>query len=372
MTLLFTMIMLLFAGQSRAEAQGISRADTLLAAKKHFSFAVQYKKNGDYTDALRQYEKSIALNDTVFQVHFSFAELLMLMNLQERAKAEYLRTLALNPEHYASASLLAGMYYHAALYDSALVMYETMHRIKQEPSTLTGIARLREYLGKKREALDALRMLIDQGELSKENLTGAAKLALAEGDTGQALGYAVRALEIDPQERGMLRFAAQISRAKDEREQEAGYLRRLALVDSTGTGILRELATASRASGDRITIIWALERLYRLDPSDSETLGELAENLLADGETARAEQLVKRGLETSPKDGRLHIILGEIHRGRGEAGRAAAEYRIALSDPRWEESARHFLQRLEHPETATEKKEREFFGRGKKSGKTDR
>ncbi|MHB9031001.1 MAG: tetratricopeptide repeat protein [Candidatus Latescibacterota bacterium] len=366
--LLYIIAVILF-WSAGSGAQVKSSADSLFEARKHFSFAVQNKKNGDYENALVQYEKSIALNDTVYQVHASFAELLMIMKKPERAKAEYLRTLALNPQHHASASVLAGMYFQAAAYDSALIMYETVYRIKPERSMLAGIAKMREYLGKDAEALKALQALIREGDDSRDTLLHAVKLSLKTGTADSAAVFLEKALKRNPEDHELLTLGIQTARTQGERAMEAGYLRRLALLDTTDVSVLIELGNAYRALGERKNLIWALDRHHRLAPQNAGVAGELAESLLAENESPRAEQVVKRGLEKSPKDGKLHILLGEIFRTRGETGKAKAEYRAAFDDPKWADSARQFLSRLEQPETDAEKKEREFFRRGKETVK---
>ncbi|MCK5346014.1 MAG: hypothetical protein KAR20_21535, partial [Candidatus Heimdallarchaeota archaeon] len=149
---------------SRGFFAEISKADSLLKAKKHFSFAVEYKKNEKYEDAFRNYETSIAYNDTVYQVHYSFADLLLKMNKPEYAKRELLTSFTLNPGHFKSASILASQYYKSAVYDSALVMYEAMHKIKpKQDSILSNIASLREFLDMTEKALESYAELIAKG-----------------------------------------------------------------------------------------------------------------------------------------------------------------------------------------------------------------
>lgn len=342
-----------------------SRADSLLAAKRHFSFAVQFKKNGEYADALVQYVKSIAYNDTVYQVHFSFAELLMLMGRSERAKAEYLRTLALNPHHPASAAVLAGMYYRAAAYDSALAMFEALQRNAPSDTTLAGIVKLREYLGRDAEALEGIESLIAHGDRSRDTLLRASRLAVKTGNFPAANRHASMLLREYPDDPEALRIAARASLALNDPEGAARSLERLADADSTDTAVLADLASLYRSRGERHNLIRTLDRLFNRDPRNTDLVGELAELLSAEGDSSRAEETVRKGLAASPNDGRLRIIMGELYRVKGRNDMALAEYRIALSDPRWEATARQLIARLENKETAGERREKEFFGRGK-------
>lgn len=350
-----------FAGDAEESAV----EDSLSLALKHFSFAVQYKKNGDFDESLLQYGKSIAFCDTLYQIHYSFAELLMLMDRKEQAKAEYLRTLTLNPSHHPSATLLAGMYYAEARYDSALSMYETMYRLEPEPSVLAGIARLREYLGKDAAAFEAARTLVDQGNETPENIHLAANLALKSGNLEAAERFSSLALAKNPNDRDMLRLGSAAALALNDTILAAGYLRRLSVVDSTDTSILVDLEILCRKTGDREGLIQALDRHLRLAPADTNVIEELAELMIAAGELTRGEALVQSGLGITSGDGRLHILMGEIQRIRGCNDKALSEYERALDDPAWAEAARTLIDRLPRPQEDPQKKEKEFFERGK-------
>ncbi|HEX2998656.1 MAG TPA: tetratricopeptide repeat protein [Armatimonadota bacterium] len=353
----------------RAFAVASAGEDSLLLAKKHFSFAVQYKKKGETDEALRQYGKSLAYCDTLYQVHFSLAELLMTAKSPERAKAEYLRTLALNPAHHPSAEVLAGMYTASARYDSALAMYEIMHRLQPDKTVLTNIARLRGYLGKNAEGLQAAQTLIAQGEDSPENLRLAAELAMKTGDATTADRFTLRALEKTPGDRELLRLGMKSALARGDSAKATEYLARISLCDSTDIAVLVELEDLCRARGDNGELIRALERHHRLAPRNSSVLGELAETCIAGGDLPRGEKYVRAGLELTPKDGRLHIILGELYRARGRKDQALAEYRTALSDPRWAETARQCISRAGQVQDDPRKNEKDFFGRGKSNPK---
>ncbi len=102
-TIFFLVFLMLFSVfMDETQSAEMSKADSLLNARKHFSFAVQYKENEEYELAREQYKKSIALNDTVYQVHYSYADLLMKMDRTKDAERHYLKSLCLNPEHYNS------------------------------------------------------------------------------------------------------------------------------------------------------------------------------------------------------------------------------------------------------------------------------
>lgn len=348
-----------------ASAAVMSKEDSLLAARKHFSFAVQYKRNGEHEEALRQYRESLAYNDTVYQVHYSFAELLMILGRSEHAKAEYLKTLGLNPAHRPSASILAGMYARAGAYDSVLVMYDAIRAIDPSDSLLDASVKIREYLGRDAEALEGLRELISHGLDDPGIFVRAARLSIKTGDVRSAEEYASKALAIRPGDRDALRIAYKSAIELGETERAVPRLEALAAIDTTDASTLGELAKIYRSEGKSPDLIRILARLNGLDPDNTAILGELAELTLASGETDRAGDYAAKGISLEPSDGRLRIVMGEIWRLKGKKDRALAEYRAALADPQWRDTAGRLIEHLNTVPTDTEKKERDFFNRGK-------
>ena len=345
-------------------ANTMSRADSLLQAKKHFSFAVQYKNTGNFNLALEQYELSIAFNDTVYQVHYSLADLFMQMNRPVDAHREYLKTLTLNPSHFNSAAVLAKLYHEEAVYDSALVMYEIMYRLKpHEKKLLSSVAGLRKYLGKNADALDAYTTLIEDGDDTCDNLISASTLALSLEDFTRALRFSSLALTKCPEDISLLKIASHAALALGEYTSASLFLRQLAIADSTDCAVLEKLELSSRMQGDSGNFLWALERHHTLTPQDGNVIGELAELLFQEGNSERAVSITKKGLELSPQDGKLHILMGEYYYSLGEKENALEEYRRALQDERWKNDAQQLIWQLEPPETDEEKAEKKFFNR---------
>ena len=351
---------------SRIQAAEMSNADSLLQAQKHFSFAVQYKKSEEYDLAFDQYEKSIAFNDTVYQVHYSFADLLMKMDRTQDAKIQYLRSLSLNPEHYNSALMLAKLYYESADYDSTLKMYEIVYDLKSDNyEVLASIASLREYLGMKEKALDAYKELIEDGQNSCENLMKAGELAISVGDHKSAVNYINSAIRERPGDMDVLSMAVELNLALENYETAGKYLHQMAVIDSTDVSILTGLEKIYSLSGDTENLIWTLERHYKLSPDNTIIIGELSELFYNNDMIVRGVEYVKKGLELSPKDGKLRILMGEYYLSRGMNEEALNEFKIALNDEKWHSSAQQLIWKIEKPESESEKAEKEFFDRGR-------
>jgi len=355
---------------SRIQAAEMSNADSLLKAQRHFSFAVQYKKSEEYDLAFDQYEKSIAFNDTVYQVHYSFADLLMKMDRSQDAKIQYLRSLSLNPKHYNSALMLAKLYYEYADYDSTLKMHEILYDLKPDNyGVLESIANIREHLGMKEKALDAYEKLIENGRNSHGNLMRAGKLAISLGEYENAINYVNSALMERPEDMDALSMAAELNLLLENYKTSGKHLHQMAVIDSTDVSILTRLEKIYRLSGDTENLIWTLERYHKLSPDNTVIIGELSELLYNNDMIVRGVEYVKTGLELSPEDGKLRILMGEYYLNRGMDKEALNEFKIALNDEKWHSSAQQLIWKIEKPESESEKAEKEFFKRGRKHGR---
>ena len=359
LVLIFTVIF-----YTTVSAQTVSGEDKS-QAKQHFSFAVQNKKSENYEEAVKQYEKSLALDSTVYQVYYSYADMLMSMGKEQDARRRFLQAFNLNPEHYSSAAMLARLYYQESVFDSALVMYECMYKLKPEKSEfLTVIAGLKEYLGMDEEALAAYNTLFDAGNCTFEQKMRAAKLALKLGNAECANKYAESALEDNPDDVNALKIAASTGLDMGNTQEATLNYRKLAESDAASITIVETLEKLYGEQSDRNGILWTLERHHELAPDNAEVLGELAKMLYSDGLQERSLAYVKKGIKIAPNDGRFRILMGEHYRANGDNEKALAEFRIALNDDRYKSSAQSLIYQIEKPETAEEIAEKDFFSRG--------
>ncbi len=335
-------------------------------AKKHFNFAVQHKNNGNYEESLRQYQKSFSFCDTLYQVHFSYGDLLLKMENWAGARDSFFRAFYLNPGHYDTAKILAQLYYEKGDYDSTLVMYQHMYAGKPDNhALLENIAGLKVYIGRTEDALADYERLVTLGLTSYDNLMKAAKLSFKLGNAEKTSYYADMALEEKPGNISALTLAAQASLSCGELKTAARFYREVAEKDSQNVTILQNLETIYRKLAEHDNLIWTLECRHRLVPEDLSVLADLSELLYARGEMERGIDYVQKGLNIDPNDGRFRILLGESYRTRGENDKALEQYRIALQDDRWKTSAQQLIWQIEPPETEEERLEREFFTKGR-------
>ena len=341
-------------------------ANRVMEAKIHYNFAVQYKNSQNYEEAHLQYEKAISLCDTIYQFHFSHADLLAAMGKPAEAKVELLKTLALNPRHFQTMALLAEKYVQSARYDSALVMYESMYTVEPEHGELlASIAGFREYIGKNDEALAAYSEMIEKGEATYEHLMKAVTLASKNGNPTKARDLAVMALEKKPKDTAALSAAASLSVQIEDSDSAVLYFRQLCELDAADAASCTQLEKLYRTKGETENLIWTLERHLKIAPEDIKVIGEYTELLYARGDIEQSIQYVKKGLTIDPSDGRLHILMGENYRRLNQNDKALAEYKLALKDSSWSSNAQRLIWQIERPESASEKNEKAFFKRGK-------
>ncbi len=349
----------------RAEGDNSSDADSVQEAKKHFSFAVQNKNNGNHEEALRQYSRSLSFCDTLYQAHYSYADLLNKLDRADEALVHFRKAFDLNPEYYNSALMLSKLYHAKGLHDSVLVMYERMNTLKPgNNELLVNIAGLREYLGDEAGALDAYRKAVEHGVTDSGVVMRAAKLAFRTGETESAAEYAVKILDAQPGDMEALAIAAQTALDRGDEASAAGYLKRSA-ENAPDIAMIVRLEALCKSLDDIDTLLWALELHHTLAPEDVVVIGDLSEILYGRGDMDKAIGYVRRGLAIAPDDGRLRIILGEHYRAGEQEQKALEQYRLAMNDTRWKSSAQRLIWQIEEPETADEKTEREFFSRGK-------
>jgi predicted Zn-dependent protease len=95
--------------------------------------------------------------------------------------------------------------------------------------------------------------------------------------------------------------------------------------------VLVARARVLRAEGDVAGAQARLELALVVAPGDTDARVELADLLVADGrELSRAEELLA-GV-AGPPSPRLHLVAARLAEARGDDGRAAAEYALALAD----------------------------------------
>ena len=75
----------------------------------------------------------------------------------------------------------------------------------------------------------------------------------------------------------------------------------------------------------------ALEQCLTADPDNAELMTDLGDAYGSSGDAVRAEQLYRRALGVDPRDGDVHLRLGELLLTRGEAASARLEGAAALA-----------------------------------------
>ncbi len=368
LTLLTISILAAHAGISSAATDDTanSHADSLMLAKKYFSFAVQFKDIGNVEEAHRNYDRSIAFNDSVYQVHYSYADFLNKQGLKDEARREYRYVLALNPDHFNSAVMLAHFYTETAHYDSALTMYEIMHRLKPEKTELLiSIISLNEYLKRPQKALDGYESLLQQDALKDDMPLKAGKLAVSLKDWPRAIEFGNYLLKQVPDSKEAAAILTNAYIATGEEHKAFDIIAERAQQDEIDFDCLAAIEKKARDNNDNAFLRDILDLKLQAVKNDTGIHGELAEICLRAGENTKAQEYISCGLDIDPEDGKLNILRGNILENEGKEDEAIKAYTVALKDKDWQDDAQQFIWRLRPPKSEEEKAEMEFFKRGK-------
>lgn len=208
-------------------------------------------------------------------------------------------------------------------------------------------------LGKKREALEALRRAADLQPDLKEAWNFLGLTQEETGDHQEAVRSFCRALDIDGnynEARANLCFYTKdketLLQLADEQESDfqanllaaescgelterEHYLRRATAANPYHTGGLLALAEARRAAGDETEALQLYHKVLNLDENATEALLGAADIYLARGDLERAELYYKKSFDITRDIAGAHLNYGTLLYRSGRKSEALEEYRAA-------------------------------------------
>lgn len=208
-------------------------------------------------------------------------------------------------------------------------------------------------LGKKREALEALRRAADLQPDLKEAWNFLGLTQEETGDHQEAVRSFCRALDIDgnySEARANLCFYTKdketLLQLADEQESDfqanllaaescgelterEHYLRRATAANPYHTGGLLALAEARRAAGDEAEALQLYHKVLNLDENATEALLGAADIYLARGDLKRAELYYKKSFDITRDIAGAHLNYGTLLYRSGRKSEALEEYRAA-------------------------------------------
>jgi cytochrome c-type biogenesis protein CcmH/NrfG len=87
---------------------------------------------------------------------------------------------------------------------------------------------------------------------------------------------------------------------------------------------------SSHCAGPHASDVATLEQCLALDPQNVELMTDLGDQYVAQHAAERAEEWYRRALTVDPRDGDVHLRLGELLLARGDAAAALKEAEAAL------------------------------------------
>ncbi|MBM3798252.1 MAG: tetratricopeptide repeat protein [Acidobacteria bacterium] len=178
----------------------------------------------------------------------------------------------------------------------------------------------------KRLADWGFRKLVETAPTSPLAAQARAHLFEQAGDAEQAGRHYRDAVEHSRRDSASLTAYAKFH-ARQSRLGEAASLLREAMLKEPGSPVMAALlGEVLFVSGEPAAALPFLQRASRARPADEQTRSYLAQSLAKAGRTVEAIQV----LETAPADpgGRLHFLLGTLHRRAGNAARADRAFAI--------------------------------------------
>ena len=292
----------------------------------------------------------------------------------DETKAEFLKTIQLNPDHFNGHWYLAQIYQYMDVHnDSAIVMLEQLVRFKpDDPSFRSRLGRV--YLLEERhgEALPHYRKLSElKGNSDPEILSTVAKLSEMFGEYEETIAAYKRVFGLKPDDFETLDAMAVL---QYQHGYEEDALASFKLLAKKGKEIdrymyLSRVAELAEKLGGIQDQIGAYREMVALNPKDIQSIGKLAEYYFNQEKLREANGWIEKGLKVDPKSGHMRVLKGEYYLGNRNEDAALAEFEKALVDPLWKGTAQHKIWEIKPPLTEEEKRLREFFGKDKEEKK---
>ncbi len=341
---------------------------SVLEARKHYSFAVQYDQNKMYDDAIQQYRKSLSFNPHNAKAHYALGSIYhKVKGNTDAAKAAYLEAIKADSTHINAHLMLANIYHVDAQYDSAIREYETILAIEpeQEPvlRTLSGLYR---YKGLHLDELAYLRKLSKLVEKDSTMLNRIGQLCVYLALDDEAIRTYKELLRLNPQNMTVLTKLAGLQSKMGYYEDALESYKTIAKIDSTSYATFSKIRSIAQKLGKDEDAIFALEGMVRIRPHDISSIIQLAEGSLKSGDMESAEARINMGLSIDPQNGHLRVLNGEYYLEKGKEDEAIREFTSALNDSTWREHAQQMIWSIRPAISEEEKKKLNFFKKGKK------
>jgi tetratricopeptide (TPR) repeat protein len=355
----------------RTESVAPAEVDSVLEAKKHYSFAKEYDKNRMHEDAILQYQKSLSFGADNPNVHYDLANLLYRLNRYREAQQQCLQCLQVDPTFVFAHYLLALLWYEVANYDSAIIEFEKT--IALDPSYTQihrTLANLYSYKGLGGKALQQYLRTAEVGDNSSraeefQLFLHLGNLLANRDFLSEAISCYRHSLTLIKDEQLLEKLASlQLNNGLYHGALDS-YL---ALTEGniTDDQLFLKIADISVKLGVIDQAIFALKKLAALRPTDPEPFSHLAEIYLQQGQLETAKTYIDRGLTINQDNPRLYVLKGEYHKKKGAKGIALICFKKALSDSTWGRYAQQMIWEIQPPLTEEEKLKRKFFSRGKR------
>lgn len=253
--------------------------------------------------------------------------------MKDQAKAEYERTLKMNPRFYPALVGLGDLARLEGDHEAAAAKYRSALAIHDDAEAHAGLGFVLLEQKKPAEAKKALTRAAELWPDQPRVLQELVKLARADGDAGAAAKWLGAMSDLTPKDPEVLRQLADLHFESGDKEKAAALYERTLRLGGVGTEAWKRLAgiyaEAKNVEGEQRAReqLSALEKLVADHPL---RLSELAE---AAGDLEAAEAHMLEALDRAPTRADLHARLARLRVKRDNPREALDGYRAALVAP---------------------------------------
>lgn len=169
------------------------------SALAHCNLAIALARAGRLTEAVEQYERSLALSPAVAETHYNFGLALAKLGREAEALAQYESAVRLNPGHPLALCNLGGLYFQAGRTGEAVACFERALRvIPNDAETHGNLANALFQAGRRPEALRHYERALTLDSGSADTHYNYANALLQDGRCGAAIVHYEQALIARP------------------------------------------------------------------------------------------------------------------------------------------------------------------------------
>ncbi|MEM7804278.1 MAG: XrtA/PEP-CTERM system TPR-repeat protein PrsT [Pseudomonadota bacterium] len=259
------------------------------------------------------------------------------------AKTRFTAASEISPDDPVPLKNLARVAASQGDYEAAsTLLNQSLELLSDDVGAFLGLSQVALLSGDRAAAVDWLKRAVQTDPSATSVAARLARLQIEEGELSSARTTIVSARQTAPNDTTLALMLGEISLATGEVEDAAEQFGAVIGMDETLPDGYRSLAVAYLASDRADDARTVLRRATRRGANDLRSDMMLAMLQVKSNELAQAQRLVDSWFEQAPDSDAPHLVQGEVHLARGDAGAAARSFETAWGLRKsWTTAARH-------------------------------